>query len=170
MSDHAPITVRRERSGDRTAVEAVHRAAFPDGGRYELAVLRGLWDGPWLLPRLSLVADAGGDVVGHVIATRAHVGDGDALGVGPVGVTPARHGRGVGSALVNALLGAAQALDETVLVLLGDPRFYGRFGFVPAADIGIDSPDPAWGAHFQALAFTEDHPRGPFRYAPPFEA
>jgi putative acetyltransferase len=168
VSDHAPITVRREGPGDRIAVEAVHRAAFPDDGRYELAVLRGLWDGPWFLPRLSLVADSGGDAIGHLIATRAHVGEADALGVGPVGVTPARHGRGVGSALVNALVGAAQALDETVLVLLGDPRFYGRFGFVPAAELGIEAPDPAWGAHFQAMALADSAPRGRFRYAPPF--
>jgi putative acetyltransferase len=163
-----PIMVRRERPGDRAAVEAVHRAAFPDDGRAELAILLGLRDGPWFLPRLSLVAEAGGDVAGHAIATRARVGETDALGVGPVGVTPARQGRGVGSALLNALVGAARALDEPLLVLLGDPRFYGRFGFVPATDLGIDAPDPAWGAHFQALALRADAPRGRFRYAPPF--
>ena len=50
-----------------------------------------------------------------------------------------------------ALLGAAQARDETLVGLLGEPAYYGRFGFVAAAELGVAAPDPAWGPYFQVL-------------------
>ena len=68
-----------------------------------------------------------------------------------------------------ALLGAAQARDETLVGLLGEPAYYGRFGFVAAAEYGIAAPDPAWGRHFQALALAGRPPTGGFRYAAPFD-
>ena len=65
----------------------------------------------------------------------------------------------------------AESHDEGVIVLLGDPAYYGRFGFVAGAELGILAPDPAWGEYFQALrlaAATDAH-RGGFRYARPFD-
>jgi putative acetyltransferase len=145
----------------------VHRAAF--GRPLEDELNRRLHEGPWWLPHFSLVATgADGGVVGHVIATRGYVGRGPVLGLGPLGVLPEHQGRGCGSALVHALLGAAQARDEPLVALLGDPAFYGRFGFRPAAEWGVAAPDPRWGDHFQALALVDDAPRGLFRYADPF--
>jgi putative acetyltransferase len=90
---------------------------------------------------------------------------------GPVGVHPRHQGRGVGSALMRALIGAAEALDEPALVLLGSPDFYGRFGFVPASSVGIQAPEPAWGAHFQVLPLSgfDRSMTGRFRYAAPFD-
>ncbi len=162
------MRVRREEAGDRAAVERVHRAAFGRAAEAELD--RRLHDGPWWLPALSLVAtDASGAVVGHVIATRAWVAGAAALGVGPLGVLPDRQRAGVGSALVHALLGAAQALEEPLVALLGDPGYYARFGFGPAARLGVIAPDPAWGAAFQALRLADGAPRGRFRYAEPFD-
>jgi putative acetyltransferase len=85
-------------------------------------------------------------------------------------VHPDRQGNGVGSTLMTALATAASAAGEPALVLLGDPAFYGRFGFRPAAEFGIAAPDPAWGAHFQVLALRPDRPppEGRFTYAAPF--
>ena len=75
-----------------------------------------------------------------------------------------------GLALMHALIGAAEALDEPALVLLGSPDFYGRFGFVAASSVGIEAPDPAWGDHFQVLPLTgfDRSMTGRFRYAAPF--
>ena len=71
--------------------------------------------------------------------------------------------------LVRDLLLRAEAAGETLVALLGDPAYYGRFGFVPARERGVESPDPAWGDHFQARALgTGDHPIGHFAYAEPF--
>jgi putative acetyltransferase len=156
--------VRPEGSADADAIRAVHRAAFGGGEPAEAALVDALRADAGWLPGLSLVAVGDGEVVGHVVATRARLGDVPTLGVGPLGVIPARQGRGVGTALMHALLGAAQARDETVLGLLGEPSYYGRFGFVAATGVGITAPDPAWGCHFQVLV-----PAGTFRYAAPFD-
>jgi putative acetyltransferase len=168
------LVVRRETVGDGGPIRAVHRAAFapgdgaPGGEPVEAGLVDALRADPGWLPHLSLVAVLDGELVGHVVATRATVDGAPALGVGPLGVLPGRQGRGVGTALMYALLGAAQARDETLVGLLGAPAYYGRFGFVAAADLGVWSPDPAWGPHFQALALARPTPVGAFRYAAPF--
>ena len=65
-------------------------------------------------------------------------------------------------------MGAAQARDETVVGLLGEPSYYRRFGFVEATGVGIAAPDPAWERHFQVLVLA-GRPTGTFRYAAPFD-
>ena len=121
------------------------------------------------------------DVRDRVVATRAWVdravdlelprsggGPAAALGIGPLGVHPDLQRHGVGGALMHGLIGAAEALDETLLGLLGEPAYYRRFGFVAASELGVFSPDPAWGTYFQARRLTENPPLGAFRYADPF--
>ncbi|WP_419993932.1 GNAT family N-acetyltransferase [Streptomyces boninensis] len=171
------MIVRRELPADIPAVRAVTTAAFGKDGAEEpvetwlLDELRKC-DG-WL-PALSLVAeDAKGEITGHVVCTRAHIAGTPTLGLGPISVRPDHQHRGVGLALMHAVLGAADALGEPLVVLLGDPRYYGRYGFVPAADLGIESPDPSWTTAFQARPLTAYDPgnpalKGPFTYAEPF--
>jgi len=123
------------------------------------------------LPALSLVAtDAQGAVTGHVVCTRGHVAGTPALGLGPLSVHPKHQRTGVGSALVHAVLGAADALGEPLVALLGEPAYYGRFGFHAAGEYGVAPPDPAWGAYFQVRTLSAYDPalRGPFAYAEPF--
>ena len=115
------LTVRREGPGDVEPIRDVHRAAFGGGEPVEAGLVDALRADAGWLPHLSLVAVRDGELVGHVVATRARVGDVPALGVGPLGVVPAAQGRGVGRALMYALLGAAQARDETIVGLLGEP-------------------------------------------------
>jgi putative acetyltransferase len=121
---------------------------------------------------LSLVAEFDGAVVGHVCCTRATLlpGGHPVLGLGPLGVRPAHQRLGVGSALMHAVLGAADALDEPLVVLLGHRGYYPRFGFVPAAELGIEPPVREWTPDFQARPLTGHRPEmtGRFRYAPPF--
>jgi putative acetyltransferase len=173
-----PVLVRRELPGDVRAVADVHAGAFapmyPDGEPIEPGLVDALRvSGAWL-PPLALVAVADGVVVGHVCVTRATLLPGDlpALGLGPLGVRESHQRRGVGSALVHAVLGAADALNEGVVVLLGHPGYYPRFGFRPAAELGIDPEVPEWAPHFQARPLTAHRPelRGTFRYAAPFRA
>ena len=174
----APVLIRREVDGDVEAIRAVHASAFagqaPAGEvPVEVALVDALRADVGWLPALALVAcDPGGAVVGHVTCTRATVAGRPALGLGPLGVTAAAQGTGVGSALMHAVLGAADALGEPLVALLGHTGYYPRFGFVPAADLGIEAPAPGWGAHFQARRLTAYDPslRGPFAYAAPFAA
>ena len=82
------------------------------------------------------------------------------------------HFRGVGLALMHASIGAADALDEPLIALLGSTVYYARYGFVHSTTLGITAPDPAWGAHFQVRPLTAYRPdvRGQFRYASPFDS
>ncbi len=170
MSPPVSLEVRPERRGDVPAVQALHAAAF--GRAVEPDLLARLRDDPAWLPRLSLVAELDGALAGHVCCTRAQIaGRPVALGLGPLGVLPAHQGRGVGTVLVHAVVAAADALGEGVVVLLGDPAFYGRAAFVPARELEIDAPEASWGPHFQArrlAGWSADVHRGAFTYAAPF--
>ena len=170
------MLIRRELPGDVPAIAEVHAEAFaplyPDATPVEPGLVDALRASEAWLPPLSLVAEVDGAVVGHVCVTRATLGPDElpALGLGPLGVREAHKRGGVGSALMHAVLGAADALDEGVVVLLGHPDYYPRFGFRPAAELGIDPEVPDWAPHFQARPLTAYRPqlRGTFRYAAPF--
>jgi len=181
------VRIRREADADIDAVRAVHTAAFAPQGWVDEPVTEAMLadqlrvDTAWA-SRLTLVAEVDGVLAGAVstsygiLSTDAAVVTGAISEIplaapGPVGVHPRHQGRGVGSALMHALIGAAEALDEPALVLLGSPDFYGRFGFEPASSVRIQAPEPAWGAHFQVLpliAFDRSM-TGRFRYAAPFD-
>jgi putative acetyltransferase len=162
------VLIRRETPADIDAIHAVHRAAFTTAVEADLVTALRADDG-WL-PALSLVALDGDEIVGHVVCTRGHIADAPALGLGPLGVRPTHQKRGVGSGLMHAVLGAAEALDEPVVVLLGHPDYYPRFGFTPAADLGIEPPVAEWTSAFQVrtLSTHDSSLRGPFQYARPF--
>jgi putative acetyltransferase len=169
------VLIQREAPEHVDAIRAVTAAAFARTDQSDPSVEARLVDElraceGWL-PALSLVALGGaGEVIGHIVCTRARVGSALALGLGPLSVHPDHQRRGVGSALVHAVLGAADALGEPVVVLLGSPAYYSRFGFVLAEEIGISPPDPAWRPHFQARTLAAFTPalRGRFAYAEPF--
>jgi putative acetyltransferase len=168
----AAVLIRRENEVDVAVVDALTRAAF--GADVEVGLLRALRADAGFVPALSLVAEGDdGAVVGHVICTEGSIGSTVALGLGPVSVVPDLQKGGVGSALMHAVLGAADALGYPVVVLLGHDTYYPRFGFVPARSLGIEPPDPSWGdTHFMArtLAAWSPSMAGTFRYAAPFEA
>lgn len=170
------MLIRRERPRDAPDVHRLHLAAFdpmyPDGHPVEADLVDRLRRTDAWIERLSLVAvDGSGAVVGHVCCTRAHLlpGDRPALGLGPIGVLPQCQRSGVGAALMHAGVAAAEALDEPLIALLGHPGYYPRFGFEPAADLGITLPGIT-GPEFMArrLATYTPELRGEFRYAAPF--
>ena len=170
-----PVLIRREQPSDHHAVREVVRAAFadqapPGAEPVEIGLLDALRADHGWIPELSMVAVLDDEVVGHVVCTRAHVGAEPALGLGPLAARPELQRQGIGSALMHAVLGAADALGEPLVVLLGHLDYYPRFGFRPAVDYGITPPVAEWGAHFQARPLTAYRPtiRGEFEYAKPF--
>lgn len=182
------VLIRRELAADVAAIRDVTAAAFggqsggqrggQSGGQgetrppQEALLVDELRAGPAWLPPLSLVATGpDGDVIGHVLCTRAHVGQAPVLGLGPLSVRPDSQRRGVGSALVHAVLGAADALDEPLVVLLGSTAYYRRFGFRLCGEYQIVPPRPQWQPHFQVRPLTAYQPglRGTFAYAEPFD-
>jgi len=166
--------VRRERPEDHASVATLHDAAFgsgeapPTAERLLVDELRRDAD---VMPALTLVAVLDGVLVGHVMCSRGHVGEQPHVALGPIGVLPRCQRRGVGSALMHAALGAADALDEQGVFLLGDPGYYTRFGFEPGVAVGVTPPEPAWGEHFQVRRLTawDSSARGVFRYPAAFD-
>jgi putative acetyltransferase len=175
------VLIRRERPKDVEAIRSVTAAAFrdvphgappvaPDGDPGEATLVSWLRGHPSWIPALSVVAEEDHVVVGHVLCTRARVDDQPVLGLGPLSVLPDRQRAGIGSALMHAVLGAADALDERLVGLVGQPAYYRRFGFVPAQSVGVTAPDPAWGEYFQVRRLTRyGAEAGHFRYAAPFD-
>lgn len=171
------MLIRQEVPADVRAIDCVHAVAFPPPGPgvepVEVALVQGLRGDAGWIPSLSLVAeDDAGLIIGHVVCTVGAVEDDKVLGLGPIGVLPENQGKGVGGALMHAVLGAADALGYPAVVLLGHLDYYPRFGFVTASRLGITPTEPAWGDHFQARVLSTWTPAigGVFRYAAPFDA
>ncbi|MFC8047177.1 GNAT family N-acetyltransferase [Nocardia sp. NPDC057353] len=167
------MLIRRERPADIAGIAAVHRSAFADPAvpdPVEVGLVDALRGGDAWIPTLSLVAVEHGAVIGHTCLTRAAVGPFPVLALGPLGVLRERQRAGVGAALVHAALGAADALDEPLIGLLGSLDYYPRFGFAPGARYGIAPDKPEWATHFQVrpLSAFEDRIAGDFRYADAF--
>lgn len=132
------IAIRPERPGDLAAIREVHETAFrrSDEARLVEAVRRT----DRFVPGLSLVAEAAGSVRGHALFSWIHAVGADAapvMALGPIGVAPACQNRGVGSALIEHGLAAVRALRCGAVAVLGDPAYYRRFGFHPAARYGV---------------------------------
>ena len=167
------MIVRRERDSDRAASRVVQMAAFRSGDEepIEARLLDDLRRCNGWIPALSWVAVTDGVVVGHNVCTRGHVGDVACVGLGPIAVAPNAQRSGCGSALMHAMIGAADASGEPLIAVLGDPAFYSRFGFVTSTDLGIDPPEAAWSVHFQVRTLNAWNPTisGSFRYATPFD-
>ncbi|MGG5259529.1 GNAT family N-acetyltransferase [Phycicoccus avicenniae] len=169
------LVIRPERAGDEGPVRDLVHTAFAgttySDGTAEVAIVDGLRADGDVLPTLTFVAELDGEVVGSVVCSRATMGEGASVGLGPLAVRPDHQAQGIGSALVASVVATAEQAHEPSLVLLGDPGYYGAFGFVPAVRHGIGSPGTWPEEHFQVLTLRAWRPElaGPFRYAPAFE-
>lgn len=165
------LRLRPEDPADEAPVARVLAAAFarpevttpPEVGLVEDLRRSDAW-----IPELAMVAEYGGEVVGYALLTRVQVrtdgGTWPALALGPVAVAPHRQRIGHGAAVVQAALDAATELGERLVVVLGDPAYYRRFGFGPADRLGLTSPWSGLGEPWQALVLppsTSDEPPPP---------
>ena len=139
------IVVRAEMPEDAPAIHRINESAFGQPNEAMLvAALRGA-AGTYL----SLVAEQDGNVVGHILFTEVRVesraGSWNALGLAPMAVLPAFQRKGIGSQLVRSGLDTCVRQGHTVVVVLGHPSYYPRFGFVPAVTKGLrcEYPVPA---------------------------
>jgi putative acetyltransferase len=129
------VRLRPETPADEDEIETVVASAF-DGRPNEPALVRRLRPAD-----VALVAVRDGQVVGHVMLSPVEVVDGDrvarALVLAPLSVHPSAQGQGVGAALVHRAL----ELAGSAVVVLGDPGYYGRFGFEPCTRHGVRPPE-----------------------------
>ncbi len=126
------MQIRSERPGEADAIHALTRTAFadaPHSSHTEQYIVDALRHAGALA--VSLVAEDADGIVGHVTVSPVQLSDGSPgwYGLGPISVAPGRQRQGVGSALMRAAVEALQACGAAGCVLLGDPGYYGRFGF-----------------------------------------
>ncbi|MEV8506691.1 N-acetyltransferase [Actinoplanes sp. NPDC051475] len=152
MDTPLPGTTRAERPGDAAAIRAVLTAAF--GTDAEARLVDALRDSAAWLPGLSVVAEEDGRIVAHALLSRITVGPDPALALGPIAVLPGEQRRGFGTAVVRYALRQATDAGERLVLVLGDPAYYQRFGFVPAAPYGITSAWSGLGDAWQMLTLT----------------
>ena len=144
-------------------VEAIHRltiAAFqnaPHAAHTEQFIVSGLRRAGAL--SISLVAEEGGEVVGHVALSPVHISDGSAgwYGLGPISVKPNLQRKGIGSLLMHAAIERLGRLGAAGCLLVGDPAYYSRFGFMPEPSLVLPEVPPEY---FQALLLGPSMPRG----------
>ena len=130
----APPRVRAETPGDVVAIRDVVTRAF--GRAEEAALVDTLRDAGTVT--LSLVAVVDERVVGHVLFSSVTLADAPfGVGLAPLAVAPEAQRRGIGEALVLAGLARCREAGHAVAVVLGDPDYYGRFGFVAAERHGL---------------------------------
>jgi putative acetyltransferase len=164
------IRIRTESAADAAAIEAVTQAAFlnaPHTGHTEHFIVNGLRRAGFLA--ISLVADAGGSVIGHVAVSPVSISDGAIgwFGLGPISVVPGQQGRGVGSGLMREALRMLRERGAAGCVLLGDAEYYGRFGFEADPDLVLQGAPPEY---FLSISFDSSRPRGTVSYHEAFNA
>ena len=163
----ADAVVRPERPADVIAIRNVHDAAF--GGTGEGRLVDALRDAGKLV--VSLVAETDGELVGHVgFSPVTSAAPARGFGLAPMAVRPDVQRRGIGGQLVVAGLAAVAEVGAEFVVVLGDPRYYGRFGFGPAAARGL-ADEFRGGDAFQVIELRDGAiPTGVglVRYAPEF--
>ena len=164
-----PWRIRQEAAGDEPAISALVSAAFRDAAHSngaEAGIVEHLRNDGDLA--LSLVAEGeDGAMIGHAALSPVHISCGVAgwYGLGPVAVLPVCQRAGIGTALVDACVEWLRESGAGGCVVLGDPAYYGRFGFAP--DPGLTySGAPA--EYFQMLAWQGLSPVGEVHYAPAF--
>lgn len=164
----ASLVIRDELPADIDAIENVIERAFadhPHSHQTEHRIVRELRAAGALgLPKVAVLAGA---IVGYATFSRVRLNpehDGW-YGLGPVAVGPAFHGLRIGSALINNGLEALKGAGATGCVVLGEPRFYRRFGFT--RDLG-----PTFGGappeYFLTYAFKGPVPSATVSYHPAF--
>ena len=164
------MIIRLEQPKDANRIDAVITAAFSGvahASGMEAVIVGALRDAGALA--VSLIAEEGDDVVGHIafspvtIAGRAD----DWVALGPVAVRPDRQSHGIGRRLIEAGLTRLRAAQVAGCVLLGNPRLYGRFGFVADPALRYPGFPPAY---FQRLVLAGPARSGEVAYHPAFAA
>jgi putative acetyltransferase len=164
-------TVRPERPEDVPAIRAVVEAA--SGREDEVKLVDALRDRGFV--RLSLVAVEDVEIVGHILFSELDIVDQKssvkALALAPMAVIPSRQRQGIGTTLIREGLQLGANQGHRIVLVLGHPGYYPRFGF--SAELARPLKSPYAGDSFMALELVPDALEGvtgEVRYAPPFEA
>ena len=155
--------IRAARPDDREGILAVTHAAF-NGEEKAMRIVREVE------PEISIVWDEDGAILGHTMLSRMTMGEHRPFQLSPLSVAPSHQGRGIGSALVREVLRLADEAGEPLVLLLGHPSYYPRFGFEPASPLGIEAAAGDYGDAWMAAKLSGYDPayRGTVVFPPAF--
>ncbi len=164
---------RPENTADAASVHAVNRAAFETGAEADLVDALRATRRPGCPACRTSRRRRTAPSTSYALLTRCRVGGTPALALAPVAVLPEHQRTGAGSAVVRAVLDAARARGERLVLVLGHPAYYPRFGFEPASGYGIrpefEAPDEAMMTLvLNGTGDSEPLPRGTIRYPAAF--
>src|SRR5512136_2365445 len=164
------VVIRCETDADAGAITDVTIAAFrtleigPHTEQFIIAALRAA-----KALTVSLVAEVGGRVIGHIAFSQVTISDGTRnwYGLGPVSVLPKYQRQGIGKALVQEGLSLLKELKAQGCCLVGHPEYYRKFGFTNEPGLLVEGVPPEV---FFALSFDGHHPRGTVTFHEAFKA
>lgn len=162
------VTVRAATSGDYRAIANILESAFK--GTEEVDLVDHLRQDDDVVLELVALVD-GKTIVGHILFSRLKLAgppDFDVVALAPLAVAPEHQGKGVGTRLVRAAHERLASSGEVLSVVLGEPEYYGRFGYEHLRAAGFECPYQ--GEYLQALAFADAPSSGTLTYAPAFGA
>lgn len=138
------MIIRQERETDYTEIyelikEAFASAEHADGNEQDLVIA--LRKGNDFVPELALVAEIDGKLAGHIMFSKAKIGNDTVLALAPLSVKPEFQRQGVGTALMNEAHKKAKALGYQYSLVLGSEFYYPRVGYLPAEQFGVIVPD-----------------------------
>lgn len=165
--------IRKEETKDYEIIYSVVKNAFDsaehsDGNEHDLVNI--LREGNAFIPELSLVAEMDGKIVGHIMFTKATVGNNEILALAPLSVLPEYQRKGIGTTLIKEGHKIAKKLGYGYSVVLGSEKYYPRMGYLPADMFGVFSPFDVPRENFMACKINEEAPdiHGTIRYAKEF--
>lgn len=155
------MKIRKEAEKDHKEVYELIKTAFESAehkGGNEQDLAAALRKSEAFVPELSLVAEQNGEIIGHIMYSKAEIGGRTVLVLAPLSVKPEFQRCGVGSELIAESKKIAKALGWQYIFVLGSEKYYPKFGFIPAEKYGAKTPDGIPAENFMALKLCENAP------------
>ncbi len=167
------LRIRPESKDDIEKIAEINRKAF--GSETEPDLITAIRESEYFIPELSLVAELDGEPVGHILFSVISIHEGEriwpALSLAPMAVLPSHQKRGVGAELVRRGLEECSRLGFDIVIVIGHPDYYSRFGFKPARSHGLEVAFDVPDAAFLVIELEKgalDDVRGMVQYPPAF--
>ncbi|WP_407893788.1 GNAT family N-acetyltransferase [Lacticaseibacillus sp. N501-2] len=166
-----PIQPKYFDESQQVVKAAFETAKHSDGDEFQL--IKRLRQSADYRPQYDAIAlNDAGQVIGHAMLSLAHVGQTPIFVLAPLAVLPAYRNQGVGGALITYLEVTAGEDMRRAISILGDPKYYGRFGYTPAADFDITPPAGIPAEYFLIKPLFDGalaHVTGELQYAAEFQ-
>jgi putative acetyltransferase len=169
------IHIRPEKLEDIASINEVTRLSF--GGEAEVKLIKAIRESDYSIPELSLVAVQNNRIVGHILFSPIRIESVkksvEALALAPMAVLPECQNRGIGTKLVKHGLEACKELGYKIVIVVGHPNYYPRFGFKPAREYRLKAPFEVPDEAFMVLELVPGalkNVRGVAKYSPAFDS